>query len=84
MKPDWKKSANLKAARQDLGELKGLGYQIHEFEPWHWHVTKLPDYTNSVDVWPTKKKMVDRETWRVFLYDDLLKSLQMIFEKYMP
>lgn len=84
MKKNHNRHANLQAARADLDELKGLGYQVHEFMPWHWRITKLPDYKNEVDVWPTKKKVMDRETWKVTIYNDLLNAVQSIFDKYMP
>lgn len=62
------KRRNLAEAQADRDELLAYGYQIHEFTPWHWRISRYPDWKLEIDLWPTSKKLMDREEWIVHQY----------------
>lgn len=80
------KAKNMEEARAWLPELIGYGYQVHEFKPWHWRISRRPDWKLEVDVWPTTKKMQNKDTGHTFLYKDLFETIDRIFtsDEYMP
>lgn len=76
------RAKNLKDARADREELEAYGYTVHSFTEWHWRVSNHPDYTLEVDVWPTTKKVMNRQTWQTQKYKSLLDDIVRMFSGY--
>ena len=76
------KRKNLQSSKSEVEELRALGYTVIEHTLYHWRVEDEEGFV-EVDVWPTKKKLMDRNAvnWYSVLYTDLVKAIQDIHKR---
>lgn len=69
-------------AAPEFDELRTLGYEIHQFQPWHYRVSNS-DYKTRVDVWPTTMKLwkVDSGFTATYKDGELARKIREIFSR---
>jgi len=77
-----RRATNKAEAEKELEELDAYGYEVHKFLDYHWRV-RHTDTDFEVDVWPTTKKVMDRETWKTEKYENLLEAIQRLFKDHL-
>ena len=61
--------------------LAAEGFNVAELSPYHFRITS-PVHTISVEVWPSKRKMMQTGASQTEYYsDDILNAVADIFEK---
>ena len=78
------KRKNLGTAHNDIRELEAEGFQVRKMTPFHWRITKKPDYTFEVDVWPSTLKAQEYESRILHRYTDLYTFITKLFGEHMP